>query len=263
MKLRVEKIVLLKVALLFLPALPAYLWVWPNVRGGFADALQAAVYVYFLAGTVIIGWSTRDSGGRWTPAVLGLSRQGLGLGLVVGAVLLIGRTFVTLAVAWTDDPPRVTLTWLVWQVLYYFCLVGLTEELLFRGLLYRALERWRGQRWAFWGSSLAFALWHAGQGGLIAAAMVFYGMLFALARWRAGGILGLVIAHGAMDLGTAVLISGSNSAVLSQIQAHGHPTVPYPFLLAAGLLLLLALPLYLWLLHPRAAQWGSRRRKVY
>jgi hypothetical protein len=51
---------------------------------------------------------------------------------------------------------------LIGDVLFYLLLVGVTEELVFRGLMYRALEEWRGTRWAIWGTTIAFGLWHVG-----------------------------------------------------------------------------------------------------
>jgi hypothetical protein len=57
---------LIDVGLLFLPGIPAYLWLWPNVDN--TDSLmpaQVLVYLYLLAGCLIIGrrrwtWDRRD-----------------------------------------------------------------------------------------------------------------------------------------------------------------------------------------------------------
>lgn len=56
------------------------------------------------------------------------------------------------------------LTWLqvVGDILYYFGLVAVIEEFIFRGLLYHALDEWRGARWAIWGSTAGFILFHTG-----------------------------------------------------------------------------------------------------
>ncbi len=51
---------LLEVGLLFLPAIPAYLWVWPNLEGSQVDLFQGLVYVYMIAGSLFIGRR------RWT-----------------------------------------------------------------------------------------------------------------------------------------------------------------------------------------------------
>jgi membrane protease YdiL (CAAX protease family) len=83
---------------------------------------------------------------------------------------------------------------------FYFALVGFIEELLFRGLVYRALYDWHGSGLAILGSSIGFALWHVGWAGPMAITHFILGLVFALARWRGGGILGLIISHGLFDL---------------------------------------------------------------
>jgi hypothetical protein len=89
---------------------------------------------------------------------------------------------------------------LLWNVVFYFGLVGVIEELLFRGLIYRALEDWRGVRWAIWGSAVAFGVYHVGWQGLLGGlATAVVGLWFAVIRWRTGGILGLILIHGLLD----------------------------------------------------------------
>ena len=221
---------------MFLPAIPAYLWVWPNLNGTANDLFQSFVYLYIIAGTLWIGRR------RWSPSQLGLNRKGTGISLACGAAIIAGRLLVIASVTWTIQPPPFNLLRFLGQVVFYFGLVGLSEELLFRGLVFRALEDWLGVRWAIWGSSIGFLLWHIfGQGPLVGAAMLLYGLIFALIRQRAGGILGLIAVHGLMDLANALLITTDNTVILQQ----GRPEIPYPALLVLGLGLLLAVPAYL------------------
>jgi membrane protease YdiL (CAAX protease family) len=127
--------------------------------------------------------------------------------------------------------------------MYYFGLVGLVEELLFRGLVYHALEQWLGSRWAIWGSAFGFMLWHIfGQGLLIGVTTFVIGLIFALIRWRAGGILGLIVLHALYDLETLLLVTDSNA----QIANLSRPEIPYPILTIAGLIMMLVIPFYLW-----------------
>ena len=127
---------------------------------------------------------------------------------------------------------------MLWELVFYFAFVALTEELLFRGLIYRALLGWGGARWAIYGSSVGFMLWHVfGQGGLVGLAMLLYGWIFALIRWRAGGIWGLVVVHGLIDF-TAVRLMPT-----LDVAGMGRPAVPHPGLLLAGLALILLVPL--------------------
>ena len=235
---------------MFLPAIPAYLWLWPNVHGTTQWIAQIITYVYILGGTLFIGLR------HWGLDELGLNRCGIGLSLVCGMVLLIGRQMIILSIDWGTDRPQVSLIALIGLILYYIGMVGLVEELLFRGLIYRALDEWLGLRWAIWGSSFGFLLWHIfGQGALIGMAAFAIGLVFALIRWRAGGIAGLIIIHGLWDLQTVLQISSSNA----QILALGRPDIPYPVLTVIGLGLMVFVPIFLWKLYPRLISWWPTR----
>ena len=238
---------LLELGLFFLPALPAYLWIWPNINGLANDIFQVFVYSYILAGTLFIGLR------RWNWDQLGVNRKGLGLVLACGLAILAARFMIVQSIHWNISPPQLTVLRLLGSLVYYFGLVGLVEELLFRGLIYRLLEDWRGTRWAIWGSSIGFGLWHVfGQGLLLGAAGVAIGLLFALLRWRAGGILGLIILHALWDIETVVLVSGSNAEILDEIKNISFTNLALVWI---GTLLLFGVPLYVWLLHPRLERW--------
>lgn len=233
---------LLEVGVLFLPAIPAYLWVWPEVSGTALDIWQTLVYLYVIAGTVFIGRR------RYSWGALGLNRQGIWLGLGCAVALLVARLSIILGIDWAVRPEPFTWWGLLGKLLFYFGLVGLGEELLFRGLIYRLLDDWHGSRWAIWGSSFGFALWHIfGQGPLAGFATLLIGLLFALIRWRGGGILGLILLHGLWDLQTVLLVSESNAAILDpgEISFKSEP------LIWLGTLLLLLVPVYVWKFHSR------------
>jgi membrane protease YdiL (CAAX protease family) len=236
---------LLEVGILFLPAIPAYLWLWPVLKGLHSNVFQVLAYVYVLVGTLCIGRR------RWSWLQLGLSSQGFRLTLVSGMALLAGRLAIMRGIDWSVQPP--SFSWLRWlgNLLFYFGLVGLVEELLFRGLLFRLLADWRGTRWAIWGSSFAFMLWHVfGQGLLVGLVTLLIGLLFALIRWRAGGILGLILLHGLWDLQTVWLVADSNAAILKTQDI----TFSNLAMVWGGTVLLLLVPLYLWWVHPRLAK---------
>jgi membrane protease YdiL (CAAX protease family) len=219
-----------------LPAIPAYLWLWPRVTPEMGDLPQALVYLYVLAGTLWIGR-------RYYPAqALGLNRGGIPPVLAWGGLVLLGRTLVILGVDWGAPPPAFEAARVLWEFVFYFGFVALTEELLFRGLVYRALLESRGASWAIYGSSVGFALWHVfGQGLLVGAAMLLYGWIFGLLRWRAGsetgGIWGLVLVHGLIDFSAAQMLPSLDVVGL------GRPAVPHAWMLALGLLLILSTPL--------------------
>jgi protein-S-isoprenylcysteine O-methyltransferase Ste14/membrane protease YdiL (CAAX protease family) len=230
---------LLELGLFFTPALPAYIWLWPNLTGIAEYIVQSLVYVYAILGSLFIGLR------RWSRAELGLNKEGWGISLAAGMAIVAGRTLVILSVDWGVPSPSFSPLRILGEALFYFGLVGLGEELLFRGLLYQALDAWRGDRWAIWGSSLGFALWHVfGQGLLVGVAMLFYGLLFALMRWRAGGIVGLILIHGLIDFSAFLLLPDIHVAALER------PEIPHPAVLLFGLALIAFTPLYLWKIYP-------------
>jgi len=232
---------LIEIGVLFLPAIPAYLWVWPDLSKVQNDIFQAFVYLYILAGTVYIGRR------RWSWEALGVNRNGLRLSLACGAVILGARLLIIQGIEWSAQPPPLTWLRLFGSLLYYFLLVGLVEELLFRGLLYRLLEDWGGVRWAIWGSSLGFLLWHIfGQGLVVGLATFLIGLLFALIRWRAGGILGLIVIHAVWDLETVLLVADSNAEILSP----GMFSLRDQTMIWLGTTLLILVPIYLWKIYP-------------
>lgn len=232
---------LIEIGILFLPAIPAYLWIWPNLNEAQNDLFQAFIYLYILAGTVYIGRR------RWSWDELGVNRNGLWLSLACGAVILTARLMIILGIEWSAQPPPLTWLSLAGSLLYYFLLVGLVEELLFRGLLYRLLEDWGGVRWAIWGSSFGFLLWHIfGQGLVAGLATLLIGLLFALIRWQSGGILGLIAIHALWDLETVLLVADSNAEILGpEMFSFKNQT-----LIWLGTILLILTPIYLWKIHP-------------
>lgn len=245
---------LLEIGILFLPAIPAYLWVWPNVSGAALEIWQVLVYLYIIAGTVYIGRR------RYSWDQLGLNRRGIGLGLGCAAALLLARLGIILGVDWPVQPAQLPWLGLVGDLLFYFALVGLGEELLFRGLIYRLLEDWGSAGWAIWGSSFAFMLWHIfGQGPLVGFATFVIGLLYALIRWRGGGIVGLIILHALWDLETVLLVADSNAAILDLETI----TFRSELLVWLGTLLLVLVPVYVWKLHPWVvARLGGAQRET-
>ena len=230
---------LVEVGLLFLPGIPAYLWIWPNVENtDWLKPVQVLVYLYLGAGCVIIGRR------RWSWDQLGLNRNGIGISLICGVVLIAGRILVTLSVVWPIGPTPITIGQLIGDMVFYFALVGLIEELLFRGVIYRALDEWRGTRWAIWGSAVMFAVYHVGWQGIAAIGMLLFGVIFAVMRWRAGGIVGLIVVHGWMDVIATIMLPDMDILQL------GRPTLSSPAMLIAGYALILITPIYLWKFYP-------------
>lgn len=239
--LRPSLAALRELGILFLPGIPAFFWLWPNVSGtAWQTPVQILAYVYMLSGSLWIGLR------RWNLSQLGFNRQGLGLSLVCGLVLFVGRTLVILAVQWPRSPAPLTWLQVVGDIFYYFGLVAVIEEFIFRGLIYHALDVWRGARWAVWGSTAGFILFHIGwRSPLQLLGALIIGLVFAGIRWRAGSIPGLIFTHGLIDVGAVWLLPELH------LEELGRPQILHPAALLLGYLLILGLPLYLWRLYPR------------
>jgi membrane protease YdiL (CAAX protease family) len=243
---------LLEACVMFLPAIPAYLWLWPNVEGAGAWIANSLSDLYAVAGSLVIGLR------RWSLDQLGVNRKGLWLGLACGLAVVAGRTLVILSVDWNVPRPQFRPLGLAGEFVFDFALVAIGQELLYRGLIYRAFEDWRGTRWAIWGSSICFGFWHLGGGPLIIVATAFYGLIFALIRWRTGSILGAILVHGLVDFTTALLLPLQNIDLATM----GRPNIPHPSWMILGLVLIAAPPIYLWLLHPYAERFFTRKKSA-
>lgn len=227
---------LLELGILFLPGIPALIWLWPRVAGTeWSRPAQSAVYVYLIAGTLFIGLR------RWNWDQLGLNCKGIRFTLACGAVVIIGRLIVVLGTSLPLSFQFATLDRAIGESIYYLLLVGLSEELTFRGLMYRALDEWRGTRWAIWGSSLAFGLFHLGHGDPTIVVAIFIGALFAAIRWRTGGIVGLIVVHALYDLSVvAIMPDLTMNYLVTQVQIHSW------FLVAIGYAIMYGVGIYLW-----------------
>ncbi len=193
---------LVEIGLMFLPGIPALIWLWTPIQNTVWETpANVAVYVYFIVGMLFIGLR------RWSWDEIGINRHGIGFSLACGAILILARLF---ALASTNIPfvwQLTTLDRFIGEIVFYFALVGLGEELIFRGVLWRALEEWRSTRWAIWLTTLGFGIWHIGGRGLGGIAVgIIYGIFFAAIRWRAGGIVGLIIVHALMDSSTVAIV---------------------------------------------------------
>ncbi len=153
---------------------------------------------------------------RWRAADLGI---GLGLGVLGLAVTvpasllwarLVGESQAKSAVGEVFDGQRLplglglTLFFAVWLV------APLSEELIYRGLLWRAMEYWRWNRWVIFGAttvlfSLAHALFSWSHAELLRTPLlVVISLPLALARLLTGNLLASIAAHQANNLLPAI-----------------------------------------------------------
>jgi membrane protease YdiL (CAAX protease family) len=236
LRLTLAQSALFELGILFLPGIPALIWLWPRVAGTeWNTPVQSAVYVYLIAGALFIGLR------RWSWDQLGLNRKGILFALACGTVVILGRLIVLLGTNIPLSFQFASVDRIIGETVYYFLLVGLCEELIFRGLMYRALDEWRGTRWAIWGSSLGFGLFHLGHGDPTIVVAVFIGALFAAIRWRTGGIIGLIIVHALYDLSVVAIVPElSMNYLINQTQIHNWIPV------VVGYAMMIGTGIYLW-----------------
>jgi membrane protease YdiL (CAAX protease family) len=251
MKTRLQPSVaaLIEVGIMFLPGIPAYIWLWPNVTGTARTIAQMLVYAYFLAGTLFIGLR------RWNLNQLGLNRRGWGVSLICGITVVVAMILGRLAINLPPESQPMTIEGLAFDIAYYFGLVGFIEELLFRGLIYRALEELRGTRLAIWGSALAFGVYHVGWQGLLGGlGTAFLGLIDGAIRWRAGGIVGLILIHGLYDTIAVELWPNVGIAQAEQLRVVNSVLAIIVDALLFGTLV------YLWKLHPLVERMRNRNK---
>lgn len=221
---------LLGIGLLSIPALAAALWLGPRVPAAWQPAFRVAGYVYFLAGAL---WISR---GRWSLADLGWMPAGARFTLLVGAPLVAGRALMLYGLGYSVWNAGLPFARIAADALLAFAVVAPVEETVFRGLIYRALEDWRGARAAIFGSSVAYALWHAASGVPAILAGFLFGALYSAMRWRARGIAGIVLVHGAAEF-ISRMSQGSRD-----VDGHGASLA----LIALGYCLTMVSPFLIW-----------------
>jgi membrane protease YdiL (CAAX protease family) len=79
-----------------------------------------------------------------------------------------------------------------------------------------------------------------GQGPLGGLGTFIAGVVFGAIRWRAGGIVGLIVVHGLIDLVTVEMAPDLTIQQLRQVH------IVHPVLVILGYALMLAVLLYLW-----------------
>jgi membrane protease YdiL (CAAX protease family) len=166
----------------------------PESRFAISTAIISGSYPLLVLLTFAFMRRARERSLEW----FGLVREGWLKGLVVG--FLLGAVFVAIMFGFyaTTGLVRFELVeeiplkrWLVMSL--WLCpLIGLTEELIFRGYLMSVAEEWRGRKFAVVFTSLLFWLAHLGQGNahelLGAAGVATLSVTFAFARYLSGGL---------------------------------------------------------------------------
>jgi len=151
--------------------------------------------------------------------------RGIGYGVIgyVGFVLLLGLLAMLQAMFVQGEPTGatpivggpLTISTIVFLISYWMVMLvaaPITEELLFRGLLYRGLESRLGAAATIVLTSVVFGLLHApGFGWIRVVATGSLGLLFGWLRWRTGSTSVSILAHATVNfigamIGTALIL---------------------------------------------------------
>jgi len=158
-----------------------YLWV-PLLVWGMIKLAQARPEDYGLVGSLTGDWIK--------PGFLGL---GIGIG---GVAIWLGIQLVLGWFSWQTPAGRQIITVLS-PILLLAIWISATEEIVFRGVLLHHLQQDYGLLWAALVTSLIFSVLHLVWEGATARprllGLVLMGLVLVLARWVAGGNLGLAI----------------------------------------------------------------------
>jgi membrane protease YdiL (CAAX protease family) len=217
-----ERSSIVELGVLFMPSIPALIWLWPNIRDQTAHYIvQSLAYLYVLAGVLWIGLR------RWSWDALRVNPRGFWLSASCGGVVILLRFVAQSALDAPVEFIPFRLVPFAGNFIFYFCFVGFVEELLFRGLLFRALEDWKGPWWAVVGSSAAFAVWHIGWAGPLMIGHFVIGLFLGLVRWRSGSIPGLILVHGLNDFLASQTANPVSTDRILQALAGGTMNIPW------------------------------------
>lgn len=134
--------------------------------------------------------------GRWKFSLkaTGITSENIGRSLLYAGIILV----TSYAFIFAAQPPKglADVGLAIWSPILFYLAVALAEETWFRGLIFKALNDWRGSLLAIFGSALIFGLMHAptmGWRGL--AFSISMGLPYAIVRLKTGNILSLIVIH--------------------------------------------------------------------
>jgi membrane protease YdiL (CAAX protease family) len=167
------------------------LWMFGDVDDeaatiGAATIAQTAVFIVWplaLARTLGTGYPRRDLGLYVDlPTDVGYGVAGALVGLIGGGALAAG--IAALLNVNVDDAGNTGVlddvegtAWAPIMIVMIVVLVPISEELMFRGLVMRSIQRRWGRAWGLWGGALVFTLPHFA-GGNPAETLVLYSQVF-------------------------------------------------------------------------------------
>ena len=141
----------------------------------------------------------------------GFSKEKIGQQVLIGIAIALGLSFVFTVLPhlagksdWVNNQHNYKFLWqYIYEFVYCIIAVGLTEEFVFRGFLYKKLEKlFTSSTFAIVGSSVMFGLFHFLGGNIVQIILTgVLGAIFCICRVKIKQctLLSLIIAHGVYD----------------------------------------------------------------
>ena len=155
--------------------------------------VQLAYYgIYFI---YVVGSLSLMKRSKLEWSEFGLSRENISdsLSLSLGfiAAFIVMQTYSQGLHLSTELSPTVV----VQELIYCFALSGPAQELVFRGLLFFSIMRWRGWKTALVVSSVLFGFVHVLKGAHYVIATTLIGFVYGYITYRTRNIVGPIVAH--------------------------------------------------------------------
>jgi len=138
---------------------------------------------------------------------IGISTKGLGESL--GSSLLFVSILIIILVVreGMQVTPELTLWTIIEQVIYNFLFSGLGQEILFRGLMFFSIWRWKGWKVALVITSVLFGFVHITKGLSYIFGTMIYGFVYGFLVYQSKNIIGPTVAHGLYNFLLGFLLS--------------------------------------------------------
>jgi len=175
---------------------------------------RGVLYASLFLNCVIIGYR------KYSLAGIGITSNNIRHGFVYAIVVFIAALAFMFALQSPKGIADIDIQ--IWSAVLFYLAVALAEETWFRGLIFKALQCWRGSAVAVLGSALLFGLMHVptyGWQGLLFSLSI--GLPYAVVRLRTSNILGLILIHWLTNLSESfVRISSPDIEMLWIVLLH-------------------------------------------
>jgi membrane protease YdiL (CAAX protease family) len=149
------------------------------------------IYTIYIVGSVVITKYDRRKLDE-----IGISRKNLPQSVFYSLIFTFAFFAAILIRSEVQITPGLRLPKLAESILYDFAFSGAGQEIMFRGLLFFSIWRWKGVKTAFVSSTLLFGIMHVRASAIHIIRTIVIGGYYAYVTHKTRNIAGPVIAHG-------------------------------------------------------------------